>query len=115
LKRAISFRARVSGALIGTKWSIPGDTPHFERRPPRPEALHGWIRDGAVNVSIRRPESVAVRTTLPDGAASVQLDERHISPISSQTPVQSSDYSDATDRYDVEIHGGAAKLTIVTS
>lgn len=110
-----NLTADLRGLLVSAV-TISGGVVDLGLHLPRPSGtVPIQIRDGAVNVSIRRPESVAVRATLPDGAASVQLDERHISPISSQTPVQSSDYSDATDRYDVEIHGGAAKLTIVTS
>ena len=93
--------------------SINGGASHVDLRLPRPLGtvpIH--IRGGAASVSIQRPDGVAVRATLPDGAASVQFDERRIAPIGSQTPVQSPDYSDATDRYDVELPGGAVTLII---
>jgi hypothetical protein len=33
-------------------------------------------------------------------------------PISGQTPFESPDYGHATDRYDVQLQGGAAELII---
>ena len=95
--------------------SITGGVGRLDLRLPRPSGrvpIH--IRDGAVSVSIRRPNGAAVQATFPDGAASVELDERRIGPILGQTPVQSPDYEGATDRYDVEVQGGAAELTIAT-
>jgi uncharacterized membrane protein len=93
--------------------SISGGAADLDLRLPRPSGTVPInIRDGAATVSIRRPDGVAIRATLPDGAVSVQFDERPIGPIGSQTPVQSPDYGDVTDRYDIELHGGAAKLTI---
>jgi uncharacterized membrane protein len=96
-----------------TAVSISGAASRLDLRLPRPSGtvpIH--IRDGAANVSIRRPAGVAVRAVVPDGAASVQFDELRIGPIDSQTPIQSPDYDGATDRYDVEGHGGLARLII---
>jgi hypothetical protein len=93
--------------------SIAGGVTRLDLRLPRPSGtvpIH--IRDGAARVSIQRPDGAPIRATFPDGAASVQFDEQRIGPIISQTPVQSPDYDSASDRYDVEVQGGAAELTI---
>jgi uncharacterized membrane protein len=93
--------------------SINGGINRLDLHLPRPTGtvpIH--IRDGAVSVSIRRPNGAAIRATFPDGAATVKLDEQRIGPIVSQTPVQSPDYDGAPDRYDVEVQGGAVELTI---
>jgi uncharacterized membrane protein len=93
--------------------NISGGVTRLDLRLPRPSgAVPIHIRDGAASVSIRRPDGVAVRVSLPDGAASVQFDERLMGPIRDQTPIQSADYGDATDCYDVDLRGGAAKLTV---
>jgi uncharacterized membrane protein len=108
--------SNLTADLIGlhlTGVSIGGGTAHLELRLPRPSGtVPISIRDGAATVMIRRPAGVAVQVTAPDGAVNVQFDERRISSIHSQMPVQSGDYGDATDRYDVELHGGAAELII---
>ena len=92
---------------------MSGGVSRAELRLPRPSGpVPINLRDGAASVSIRRPDGVAVRATFPDGAASVHLDGLEIGPIDSQAPVESPDYGEATDRYDVEVPGGAAELTI---
>jgi hypothetical protein len=102
--------------LLGLRMSavsIGGGVSRLDLRLPRPAGtvpIH--LRDGAANVSTRGPDGVAVRATFPDGAASVQFDERRIGPILDQTPVESPDYSDATDRYEIELQGGAVELTV---
>ena len=93
--------------------SISGGAADLDLRLPRPSGTVPInIRDGAARVSIRRPDGVAVQVRLPDGAASTQFDERRLGLISDKTPVQSPGYGDATDRYDVELQGGTARLTI---
>jgi uncharacterized membrane protein len=93
--------------------SFSGGVGRLDLRLPSPSGtvpIH--IRDGAASVSIRRPDGAAIQATFPDGAASVQFDEQRIGPIVGRTPVQSPDYEDATNRYDVEVQGGVAELTI---
>ncbi|HEY9286550.1 MAG TPA: hypothetical protein VIT43_00850 [Candidatus Dormibacteraeota bacterium] len=70
------------------------------------------LRHGVANLSIRRPGGVPVRAMLRDGAASLQFDEQLIGPTLGQEPFESAGYGDATNRYDVEVIRGAAKLMI---
>jgi hypothetical protein len=93
--------------------SISGGTNLFDLRLPHPSGtvpIH--MRDGSAKVSIRRPAGVAVRATFPDGAARVRFDERGLGPILNKTPVESPQYHDVTDRYDVEFLAAVAELTI---
>lgn len=93
--------------------SVSGGAGAIDLRVPRPSGsvpIH--VRDGAASVSIRRPDGVAIRAVAPDGAANVQFDGRRIEPIENQTPLQSPDYEDATERYDIQLRGGVARLTI---
>ncbi len=96
-----------------TGMSVSGGASRIDLRLPRPSGtvpIH--IHSGAASVSIRRPDDVAVRAAVPDGAGNIQFDERRIGLIGSQTPLHSPDYDGATARYDVEIRGGVAQLTI---
>lgn len=93
--------------------SLSGGVVHAEFRLARPSGTVPInIRDGVARLSILRPDGVAVRAMLPDGAAIVQFDQQRLGPITDQTPVQSPDYINAIDRYDVEIRGGVAQLTV---
>ena len=96
-----------------TAVSVNGGASHLDLRLPHPSgAVPIRFHGGAASVSIRRPDGVAVRAAVPDGAADIQFDERRIGLIGSQGELQSPDYDGAPDRYDVELHGGVAKLTI---
>jgi hypothetical protein len=108
----VNLTADLRGLRV-SEVSISGGLSRLDLRLPRPSGtvpIH--VRDGAASASIRRPDGVAMRATFPDGAAGVQFDEQRIGQISGQTPVESPDYGHATDRYDVELQGGAADLII---
>ena len=93
--------------------SVSGGAGRIDLRLPRPSgAVPIHMDGGAASVSITRPEDVAVRATMPEGAAEIQFDERSIGPILDQTPLESPDYDGATNRYDIELMGGVAQLTI---
>jgi hypothetical protein len=46
------------------------------------------------------------------GASNLTLDEQHLGAVGGETGLESSGYADATDRYDIEVYGGANNLTI---
>jgi len=107
-----NLTADLRGLLV-TAVSISGGANRVDLRLPRPSgAVPIHICGGAASVSIKRPDGVAVKAALPDGAVNIQFDERRIEAIGSQTRVQSPDYDGATDRYDVELRGGVARLTV---
>jgi hypothetical protein len=69
--------------------------------------------DGGVSdVTVRRPEGVAVRVLVGGGASNFTLDDQHFGAIGGQTRLESPDYAGATDRYEITITGGASNLTI---
>jgi len=69
------------------------------------------ISGGASNVTIHRPEGVAARVHASGGATNLTFDEKHFGAIGGDVNLQSPDY-DATNRYDIEVTGGANNLTI---
>jgi len=93
--------------------SITGGAGRLDLRLPRPSGtVPIRIRDGVAKLSIRRPDGAAIQATFPGRAASVRFDEQPIGPVVIGTPVQSPGYDDASDRYDLEVEGGAADVTI---
>ena len=62
-------------------------------------------------MTIHRPEGVAARAHVVGGATNLTFGEKHFGAIGGDVNLQSPDY-DATNRYDIEVTGGANNLTI---
>lgn len=67
---------------------------------------------GANNLRIERPRGVHVRLTLDEGAGRIDFDEQRLSGPASHTILGTTGIADATDRYLIEITGGAGKITV---
>ena len=72
------------------------------------------VSGGASDVSIHRPEGVAARISVGRGASKLAFDEQRFGAIGGETRLQTNDYDGAADRYDVEVTGGASKLSVGT-
>jgi len=57
---------------------------------------------------------VSPRAHAGGGATNLTFDERHLGAIGGDVNLQSPDYDDAANRYDIEVMGGANNLTIDT-
>ena len=80
---------------------------------PRPSGtVSVRVSGGASDVSIHRPEGVAARIRVGRGVSKLAFDEQRFGAIGGETRLQTNDYDGATDRYDVEVTGGASKLSI---
>jgi hypothetical protein len=80
---------------------------------PRPSGtVSVRISGGASNVIIHRPEGVAARVHASGGATNLTFDEKHFGAIGGDVNLQSPDYREAANRYDIEVTGGANNLTI---
>ncbi|MGA7668944.1 MAG: MarR family transcriptional regulator [Nitrolancea sp.] len=69
---------------------------------------------GASQVTIHRPEGVPTRIHVNNGASQVRLDSHQFGSLGGDMRWEGPDYEGASDRYDVEISGGANQLTIDT-
>jgi len=67
---------------------------------------------GARNVSIQRPPGTACRVRIRSGASRLALDDLYFGSVGGETRWQSPDFAAAEDRYDIEVTGGASRLTI---
>jgi hypothetical protein len=82
---------------------------------PRPSGtVSVRVSGGASDVSIHRPEGVAARIRVGRGVSNLAFDEQRFGAIGGETRLQTIDYDGAADRYDLEVTGGASKLSIDT-
>jgi hypothetical protein len=94
---------------------LAGGASRIEIMLPRPlGTVPVRILGGASNVTIHRPESVAARVHASGGATNLTFDEKHFGAIGGEVNLQSPDYDDAANRYDIEVTGGANNLAIDT-
>jgi hypothetical protein len=72
------------------------------------------IRGGVSDLSIHRPADVPVRLRVRGGASRISLDEQRLGAAGGEVRLASLTDVGTDDRYEVEIHGGASKLTVAT-
>jgi Domain of unknown function (DUF5668) len=71
------------------------------------------VSGGAMHLTIQRPAGTPIRVTSSGGATSVDVDGKHFGGLfHSGENFVSSDYSSATDRYDITIESGASSIQI---
>jgi AcrR family transcriptional regulator len=69
---------------------------------------------GVSRVSVRRPPGTAARVRIRSGASRLALDDLYFGSVGGETRWQSPDFATAEHRYDVEVMGGASRLTVGT-
>ncbi len=69
---------------------------------------------GASQVTVHRPAGVAARIHIHNGASQVRLDSQQFGALGGEMRWEEPEYERSTDRYDIEISGGASQLTIDT-
>ena len=67
---------------------------------------------GASKVSIRRPAGVEARVSVKGGASKLTFDEQSFDALGGKVRLQSPGYGVASDRYEIEISGGASELSV---
>lgn len=70
------------------------------------------LSGGASKVSIHRPAGVEARVSVRGGAASLTFDDQHFDAIGGKVRLQSPGYDGASDRYEIEVSGGASEISI---
>jgi hypothetical protein len=70
------------------------------------------LRGGSSNLTLTRPVGVPVRLIIRGGASRLEFDAMHFGAIGGGFDWQSPDYATAPDKYEIEIGGGASRLTI---
>jgi len=72
------------------------------------------FRGGVSRAAISRPSGTAVRVRIASGASRLALDDLYFGSVGGETRWQSPDFAAAEHRFDVEIMGGATRLTVGT-
>lgn len=69
------------------------------------------INGGALTVNVHRPQGVAASVAVSGGAVSLTFDGRQSHAIGTLT-AQTSNFDSASDRYEIQVNGGASTVTI---
>jgi hypothetical protein len=69
------------------------------------------INGGALTVNVHRPPGAAASVSVSGGAASLSFDGRQSKAVGTLT-AETSDYDHASDRYQIQVEGGACTVTV---
>jgi hypothetical protein len=72
------------------------------------------VSGGASHLTVRRPSGVPIRLRVGGGTSKLTVDDMQLGAIGGGSRWQSPTYADAPNRYDLEITGGASRLTVIT-
>lgn len=101
------------GGLGLSSFVLKGGTSDLDLTLPEP---HGVVpirlSGGASKVIINRPAGVAARVVMKGGASTLAFDEQSFDAVGGKVQLQSPGYDGATDRYDIEVSGGASEISV---
>lgn len=101
------------GRLELTSFVLKGGIIELDLTLPEPSGVVPVrLSGGASKVSIRRPAGVEARLNVKSGAATLTFDEQSFDAVGGTVRLQSPGYDEATDRYEIEVSGGAIELTV---
>lgn len=96
-----------------TALELRGGASDLRVRLPRPRGrVLVNIAGGASNVTLLRPAGVGTVLQLVGGASRLAFDDERYGAIGGETRLETADSGSEHDRYEIEVSGGASKLTI---
>lgn len=115
----IEMRGGASGVeadLTGSKISsfvLKGGVSDLSLTLPEPSGVVPVrLSGGASKVKISRPAGAEARVNVKGGAATLTFDEQKFDAVGGAVRLQSSGYGAASDRYEIELSGGASEISI---
>jgi len=97
-----------------TAIEVRGGVNKVELRLPRPRGSSiVRVSGGASHLTLRRPAGVPARLEIGGGASKLELDAQYLGAVGGPVRLETPDYSNATDRYQVEIGGGASQIRVI--
>jgi hypothetical protein len=101
--RALELRAfEIAGGAGDVRIELP---------PPR-GIVRVHIGGGASKLVVRHPKGTAVALWIGGGASRLAFDGQRYGAIGGETTLETPGAKDATDRYEIDIDGGASELTV---
>jgi hypothetical protein len=92
---------------------VRGGVNNVDLRLPRPTGTATVrVSGGASHLTLRRPAGVPARVHIGGGASKLELDRQYLGAVGGPVRLETPDYLNADDRYDLEIGGGASKITV---
>jgi DNA-binding MarR family transcriptional regulator len=92
---------------------ITGGANQSTVRLPRPRGSVAMrVKGGANAIEVRRPRGVPVQAVVRGGANSLELDDQRIGAMGSTARLATPDWERATDRWSIELTGGASHLVV---
>jgi hypothetical protein len=70
------------------------------------------LTGGASEVNIRRPAGVEARLSMIGGVSKLTFDEQSFDAVGGKLRLRSPGYDSVSDRYEIEVSGGASKITV---
>jgi DNA-binding MarR family transcriptional regulator len=101
------------GDLVVSGVEIRGGGHAVEMALPRPGGtVPVRFTGGASDIVLRRPAGSEARLRVTGGAAALQFDAQRLGAVGGTVVLETPGYASATDRYDFELTGGAAGITV---
>jgi hypothetical protein len=92
---------------------VSGGVSNVDLRMPRPTGTATVrVSGGVSHLTLRRPTGVPARLQIGGGASKLGLDTQYLGAVGGPVRLETPDYSNAVDRYDVQIGGGASKISV---
>ena len=108
--------AWIEADLVGlelTSFVLKGGGSDLVLTLPKPSgAVPVRLSGGASKVSIRRLAGVEARVNVKGGASKLIFGEQSFDAVGGKVRLQSSGYDNASDRYEIEVSGGASEITV---
>jgi class 3 adenylate cyclase len=110
----IGLRAELSGArLLGL--DVEQAAADWELTLPRPAGpVQLRFRGGAREVTIHRPAGTAARVHVTGGSSGITFDDQSYKAVAGEAVWKTSDYDEATDRYDIAFLHGVRNVVVET-
>ena len=92
---------------------VRGGLSHVDLALPEPKgSVRIYVSGGASALNLRRPAGVGARLIVGGGASKLGLDDQFLGAVGGRVRLQTAGRSDSAGSYEIEVGGGASKLTV---